>query len=620
MESEISKIKAEKFTMQKSLIKEREEKQKLFERNEELEAWCKRKTEEIEALQLCNHQLVHKCEALQEKVSLKSSSWGSSWWSPSGKNQKKIESIKILEEELQNKISENEQVHIKNFEQRQHYKKKIQDLKTRIKYNEEIVRQSAEKIESMAIEIMQYQSSIQSLFKENKEYLNLLDTKNKEIQDSHNYFLKITNEYKDKISLLQNKLRSVVSLDLTEYETYTIHNAPKFNRNFQFKQNEWLLKIWQSLDSSSLIIQGFLNKYCTRLDLLHSNSNKTCKKIVSEIWKNAEKLNQNYSGLIKIITDKQFFNTSEIIKCLGRVESNFIYFFRLIKLELVREEDIIQDFDKISKINNDLSNFLAKIGNLISRGISFIMCSAYSKHSLWNKIQEICKNLNSSVVDIEKNLKERLALDKILKYKVIVKDTQQINEDILIEFQRFSSFFNHFCSEIMQLRSPFYYSLNPLYHSTSTYLQDLRKNSSIPGIPYVQSLENLKLLTNNEIKIKEQFQSIQNVEKQNHNLQKEIDKYKAEITKFENELAAVEQNLERRVIGDLTDAKQILHEHESISDDVKNGAQRFALRLTDFHGEAIPISTISVNNDIYLKIQEIALNKINELAEKIKNS
>ena len=122
-------------------------------------------------------------------------------------------------------------------------------------------------------------------------------------------------------------------------------------------------------------------------------------------------------------------------------------------------------------------------------------------------------------------------------------------------------------------------------------------------------------MNNFETKIKDLTQTMNSLEKQNFFLLKEIETYKAEVIKIENELAAVEQNLERKAIESGND---ILHEPEPISEDVKNGAQRFALRLTDSKGEPIPISTLTVDNDIYLKIQEIAIYKINELAEQFK--
>ena len=185
----------------------------------------------------------------------------------------------------------------------------------------------------------------------------------------------------------------------------------------------------------------------------------------------------------------------------------------------------------------------------------------------------------------------------------------------MADLQNLIHLLNQICSEILQLRPNFYYSLNPLYSFTSNYLSDLRKTSYLPGINYSQSLENVKTLNNFETKIKDLTQTMNSLEKQNFFLLKEIETYKAEVIKIENELAAVEQNLERKAIESGND---ILHEPEPISEDVKNGAQRFALRLTDSKGEPIPISTLTVDNDIYLKIQEIAIYKINELAEQFK--
>lgn len=613
MENDYNKLKAEKITLQKNLVKEREEKQKLRERNEELEAACKRKTEEIEALQLGNQQLVHKCQALQEKTTEKNTAWGG-WFGSSTNSKKIMENARILEEELQNKIVENEQVHIKNFELRQHYKGKIQDLKEKAKQNESYLRTAAEKIEAMAIEILQYQSSVQNLFKESKEYSSLVDEKNKELQDSHNYFLKTANDLKTKIGYLQGKLQSVVSLDLTDYEEYAVGNAPKFNRNFQFKQNEWLGKIWISLKGSVGIFQPFFENYCLRLELLFQSSPPSCKKILQELRKSAEKALENYSELIRIVIEVPQ-DYSGIIQFLGKFETYIVYFFRILKLAISKEEYLVHDPEKISKANNEILSHLRKIGILISRAISFLICSAYTKHSTWGKLQDLAKSFTSTVTEAFNVLTSRLLLDKVVKYKAIVKDTQPVNNEINKQIQQFTIFLSTICSEILQLRPNFYYSLNPLCKMTSNYLQSLREIPHTTGVPYSQSLENVESLLQAESKIKEQSQNISSLEKNNSNLVREIEKYKAEVTKIENELAAVEQNLDRKTIEP---GNGILHDHESISEDVKSGAQRFAMRLTDVNGEPVPLSALNLSNDLYLKIQELAINKINELSEQIK--
>jgi hypothetical protein len=616
MDSEISKLRAEKLAAQKNLLKEREEKQKLLEKLEESDSQCKRKTQEIEALQLCNYQLVQKCETLQEKLNRKSKTWSNSWWPSNAKSDKFTETIVVLQQDLQNKILENEQVHIKNFEIRQKYKNKIKDIKNKIRDTEQYLRDAGEKIDYMGIEISQYQTTVQNLFNENKEYSKLIETKNKEIQDSHNYFIKVTNDFKQKIGYLQTKLRSVISLDLSEYENYSSYNAPKYNRVFQSKQNEWLNKIWLSAQKFVPVIKSLLKNYCLRLDIVYNPPNPLCKKILLELNVSSGKFAGLIEELVNVLSQKSFEN-SVAIKVLNKIRNCSGYFFRLLTLELQLEQEIISGSENYYQVNKDLCDYLAKIEVLMSRGIGLVVGNAHTKHSLLPKIQDIAKSLTNVIIETNKTLVERLSLDRNLKYKNTVKDTQNLNDDIISDLQKLSVLLNHICSEIIQLRSNFYYCLNPLYQNTVNYLQDLRKIPNTPGIPYSQSLENVKFLQISETKIKDQLQTISILEKQNSILQKDIEKYKEDITKIENELAAVEQNLERK---NIEFGKDILHEPESLSEDVKNGAQRFALRLSDFNGEPIPISTLTVKNDLYLKIQELAINKINELSERIKNT
>lgn len=614
MDSELNKLRAEKVAMQKIQAREREEKAKLIERIEDLESLCKRKNEEIEALQLNYNQLIHRCESLQEKLTVKPSNWGMGWWGNSGKQQKEQERIKVLEEDLINKISENEQVHIKNFELRRKYKNKIAIVKDNHKEAQELVKNYMHKVEALGIEINQYQASVQRLFKENKEYSSLLDNKNKEIQDSHNYFIKMSTELKDKIHSLQTSLKSVVSLDLSDYNLFSLFNCPKFNRNFHLKQSEWLQKLFSSLQSSCPTIEKLLLKYSERLENLFFNSSPNNKKLISIFTDFSKRFCDNYKQSVSILCEKTC-SSNEILKILAKEENDVIYLLRVIKTIISKEDEIISDYEKANKINNELMMNIEKVRVFVSRGVGISAAAAFTKQSLWGKVQDICKNLVLAIGDMAKILIERLSLDKYLKYSTGVKDVSLINDDIVLAVNALTSFLSHFCSEIMQLKAPFYYSTSPFYHSTANYLTSLRQISQTPGIPYQTALVNVKTLSIQDRKLTENTQTIANLEKNNQGLQKDIEKYKAEVLKIENELAAVEQNLERKV---LESGKDLLHEPESISEDVKNGAQRFALRLTDFNGEPTPLSTLTVSNDLYLKIQEIAVSRINELAEQLK--
>lgn len=609
METEVHRLTAEKMSLQKLLNQAKSENVRLNEFLQENEKLLKRRSEEVEALQIYNNQLIHKCQSLQ--TDKKQNQWGL-WWGNSTKTESRIQ---VLEEELAHKILENEQVHIKIFEMRQKYKTKISDLKERLSSSEQIVRESGIRIESQSIEISQYHRSIQDLIREKKENLSIIDDKNQEIIELQSFYLKSISELKSKVSFLESKLRSVVSLDLTDYDKYLKHSPARYSKNIQFKQNEWLGKVQSSLLISVNYMSQFWVKYCTRLNALHISSLSSTKQLVSLIHSHSVKVTASYENLVKAFTS----NTprSEILAQLERFSSYCTYFFRLLVLELNHQTMIVDDPRKISKSNQNFQVILNKISITVSRIISFLITSGCSYQSLWSRVQDSSHNLVSQIIQAIEILSSRLIQDKTLQFKDNLKELEVVIQSLQDDLKLIPSALNQFYSELMQVKPYFYYSLNQNHLSTLSYLHKLRSLPQSSGVSYQASLKNLTLLSQFEDKNKKQTESIQILEKSNSALNLEINKLKSEITKIENELAAVEQNLERK---NCENGAELLSEPEIISEDVKSGAQRFAVRLTDCRGEPVPLSELNVKNDAYLKIQELAVNKIQELAYKLKEA
>ena len=609
METEVHRLTAEKMSLQKQLNQAKSENVRLNEFLQENEKLLKRRTEEVEALQIYNNQLIHKCQTLQNDK--KQNQWGL-WWGNSTKTESRIQ---VLEEELAHKILENEQVHIKIFEMRQKYKTKISDLKERLSSSEQIVRESGIRVESQSIEISQYHRSIQDLIREKKENLSIIDDKNQEIIELQSFYLKSISELKSKVSFLESKLRSVVSLDLTDYDKYIKHSPAKYSKNIQFKQNEWLGKVQSSLLLSVNYISQFWVKYCTRLNALHISSLSSTKQLVSLIQSHSVKVTTSYENLVKAFTSNA--PKSEILTQLERFSSYCIYFFRLLVLELNHQTMIVDDPRKISKSNQNFQVILNKISITVSRVISFLITSGCSYQSFWSRVQDSSHNLVSQIIQAIEILSSRLTQDKTLQFKDNLKELEVVIQSLQDDLKLIPNALNQFYSELMQVKPYFYYSLNQNNLSTLSYLHKLRSLPQSSGVSYQASLKNLSLLSQFEDKSKKQAESILILEKSNSALNLEINKLKSEITKIENELAAIEQNLERK---NCENGAELLSEPEIISEDVKSGAQRFAVRLTDCHGEPIPLSEINVRNDSYLKIQELAVNKIQELAYKLKEA
>jgi hypothetical protein len=401
---------------------------------------------------------------------------------------------------------------------------------------------------------------------------------------------------------------------MTDFDKFIKWVPGRYSKNLQFKQNEWMGKVHLALLASAPFINDFWVKYCTRLNALHISSLSSVKKIVSLIQSQSLVLSADFEKCLKSFA--QGVN-KELLKDLKKLEKSIFYFFRLVVLELDHQTLTVEEPSKIFKVNQEMQKGFLKVSRTLVRILTFFHVGGASVQSFWHRIQECCHLLVSEITELVHLLSSRLALDKTLRLKSNLKEQEVITESLQKDLQQIPSSLSQFYSELMQIKPNFYYSLSSSNQTTINYLKTLRSFPPSEGVSYSKALEDVKILQETQEKIKDQVLSIQTYEKNNFSLQREINKLRADVTRLENELAAVEQNCERNTFETGND---LLHEPESFSEDVKSGAQRFAVKLTDCHGEPVPLSSLTVSNDVYLKIQEIAVNKIQELALRVKGN
>lgn len=356
-----------------------------------------------------------------------------------------------------------------------------------------------------------------------------------------------------------------------------------------------------------------MSKYDTRLHYLYENSSPCYRRILSEFKAKFESFLESFSAcIVEISSEKLDINKS--IKSIHAVSKNYKNLLSVFVLQLEQEGKWVEDDLELNSLNAELIDSLKKIDNFISRGLAFIIASAYGKHSSWDYLQDLAKDLVLCIAKASNFWGKRLALDTKIRYNITVKSTRSINDEILGSLQALCSITNHILSALLQLKSNLYYNTSQLYFNSVNYLAHLREQTFTPGIEYTKAIQNIQDLKLSERKIDEQRLQIQSLEKELAESISNTTKANNQVRELENLIAAVEQNLDQKAdeIG-----KSIFEETEIISEDVKNGVQRVALRLTDSQGEAVPISSLKVENDLYEKIKEVAVIKINQLAEKM---
>ncbi|CAG9326812.1 unnamed protein product [Blepharisma stoltei] len=620
MEEEISLLKKQKALIKQALQTTVNENTELQKIKEELEARCKLQANEIDSLNLLNQQLSKRCENLQEESKSKSQGSWSTWglWKSKGANklEELTNQLTILQEELDAKIKENEQVHMTNFYLKEKSKKKKADWREIVGKKDEFMRNMNEQIEDMQSQINSQKTQIQQLNKERNELSALIQVKNKELQESQANFHKINSSFQEKTNTLENKLRTKVSLDDTGFEFLSCYNAPKFNFSYTQKQCEWIAKAKSSLSQICPHISDICVKYSTRLQFLYENSNPSYRRILAEFQKRYETFLENFSIGIKELTMEKL-DANKVIKSVDDISRNYKALLSILILQLQQEGKWVEDSAELNSLNQELIDCLKKIDSYIGRGLAFVIASSYGKHSCWDLLQDLTKNLVQSITKCSNFWGKRLALDTKLRYKITVKSTRSINDEILGSLQALCSVVNHICSALLQLKSNLYFNTSQLYFNSVSYLTNLREISYTPGIEYSKAIQNVQDLKLSERKIDEQRLQIQRLEKELEKSQTCTEKANNEVRQLQNILVAIEQNAEK---SEEEVGKNIFQESEPISEDVKNGAQKVALRLTDSNGEPVPISTLNVESDLYEKIKEVAILQINKLAEKVNNN
>lgn len=127
---------------------------------------------------------------------------------------------------------------MKNFEQKEKYRAKKTEFKETVSKKDEMIRNISHQIEDMTLLINSLKTQVQIFSKENTELTTLIQSKNKELQEFQANFHKVNTTYKEKTSSLENKIKQKISLDDAGYEYLTSYNAPKFNYQYNQKQNE----------------------------------------------------------------------------------------------------------------------------------------------------------------------------------------------------------------------------------------------------------------------------------------------------------------------------------------------------------------------------------------------
>jgi chromosome segregation ATPase len=614
LEEEIQKLREERSSLRKVLLKERGDFAVLKERVEELQYETRKKAEELDALTFSHTQLTKRCQNLQEMLRQKEQqNQGWSLWGkrPGNEVEKLQEALNALEEDLKVKIEENEHVHVENFERTQKYKQMKRELREAISKKQEEVEFMLKKSRDLEERNQNLQNDMQGLNEQLHDLKVFLEEKRSEVVRLKEFMQECDQKHNHEKEALKQKISIKVSLDNEGYEFLDSQNAPQFKLALHQKQQEIAVKTKRSLQSLRPVLNRLIDSMKTRMEFLQPSNKPAYDRILQHIHSKLDNLWTEFDSFINELSKEELLSLS-LYHQFKRVQNSYSNFCSSLALYLDYELKFASDSHELQSVNSEIIFTNSCINLTLSRILSFIEIASIHESLSWSSIQELVKKLSSHFNEIFKIWSKRLAMDTRIRYNVPVKSTRSINDAIQSSLSEFSSTFGQAVSTFLQLRGSWYYFYNRRYKNTVLYLQRLRDAKYQPGIPYDQAHSNLEKLKGTEVIVDEQRLEILSLQKDIEVSRKETQKVKEQVIQLENECAALEQNLSR---GETETGPSLVKEPEVLSEDVRNGAQRLAVRLIDSLGEAVPVSQLTIERDLIEKMKKTAEERIREMAD-----
>jgi len=612
MEAELSKVKLEKAALKKAVLKERQEKTFLTKRLEELEIKNKRKSEEIDALHFSNLQLIKKCENLQTELQEKNSSWGFSWWKTSYtvKLEDAQAQIKVLQEELQSKIQENEHVHVTNFEIKQKYKTQKADLREQLNSRNQMLRDANSQIEELSGNLNYLKTQMYETLKENQNLKKALEEKHTQLQQTIKTTQSQKENFESQIKLLKQKIKRSISLDSEGYEYLDYYNYPQFNITEITEKNLCLKKFQSFLNKALSVALELLEKYSVRLSYLFEGTSSEFQQIVKEIKNKTPVVSKNLKSLVESL---ETLSLKDLLGNFNEFMVSLKSYLHFVMIQLSNEADYIENKTEVQNLNNSLCEAYKNLYELLSPLLNY--SSVQLLYPECEPVKEFTESFLDKFSELSKLWGRRLSLDLHLHYTLQVKSTKTLNEELQNCFSCLEAEFINIYSVFSKTENSLYYNLSPFYQSSCEYLQSLRNTHYEPGINYYTSLSNSKQLKESEQRLDEQRLEILGLKKELKESFEETKHCREKVVALENEMAAIEHNIG---LKEDTQGRQLVEDPESLSENVSNGVQRLAVRLIDSQGQPVPVSELQIQNDVYNKLRSSALAKINQLSGQLK--
>ena len=531
-------------------------------------------------------------------------------------------------------------MHTKNFEMRERFKHRKNELKSRIGDLDTQMQQLSEEkhtIEGNLAALKRIEEELRGSLQAAQE---AIAAQTQELALKAQELAKLEQQRQAEIQQLVCKLRAQVSLETTGLEGLTAHDAPGYS-HLQLVSitqqraaecvgkcslplsdlGEFAQKLLVGLEGRFELFSKYEESKALKLaatKVASTQTSEACGKLRSAV---ASSIASAHSFVIKLrelrkgpddLAKLRTALLTSVQQTLAQLQNFHSYYGVFQKAE----SKLLQNSQELKQTNSELATATATFVGKLEELVSVVSAGFYlGKRQPWQRALSLSQYLLRCMKAIALLWTRRLSMDLRLQYPGSLKSVKLHNDGIVTQINNVCSQFEDVlsCVELMVgiPEACWYFLMSPFYSRGRRYLETIKQAAAPEGVPYQTALTHVETLRDLESALEEQRLEVASLEKQLADKHKESEKTKATVRKLQNDvlvLASASQD------AHLTDSEPLVKEPDMISEDVRNGIQRIAARLIDFGGEALPIEKLTVEQDLIRQLRARAVETIRQLS------
>eukprot|EP01016_Furgasonia_blochmanni_P049473 TRINITY_DN7517_c0_g1_i3.p1 TRINITY_DN7517_c0_g1~~TRINITY_DN7517_c0_g1_i3.p1 ORF type:complete len:874 (+),score=277.10 TRINITY_DN7517_c0_g1_i3:1785-4406(+) len=444
----------------KNLQEMKKKNEELFAKVQEMEVLLMKKTEENDSLQLSVSKQSKRIESMMEQMnevkanSTKKKSFLNNLWSGKSKEtaEKMMNDLKIIQDELQTKIEENEYLHMQMFDLKSEHKHTMEELETKIQKYLQLSETQEKLISELKVKEKGLCDRLEDVETKKRDLELELDQQISELQELTRNYNTFREESRHTIGNLENYIVKRIPFDDTKNVANNVVNAKRYTKFIAIKQCEAFVRMGGALANFLNVFEEFnrtthskIKLFTQQIESAKNSENALYVALSHKLVRGIDSLAIELSALVKdlqgsanifqnlnmkqILVDPDFMNM--IKKSLGdKISSAFDRFVgiisaltnleRTIERLMIEEVNIVESIKQLRELNNPILFHYRQLVNHLKTLRSYAqillnpksnalpqMPKANRAHAI-EKCFEIFKKISRTLEQLNESLKAKI--------------------------------------------------------------------------------------------------------------------------------------------------------------------------------------------------------------------